>query len=222
MQPDGSQQRQLTVDAAMDIVPTVTPDNRYIVFISNRTGNFQIWRMNPDGSNQIQLTTGGPKYYPSISGNGNWVLYNTTDDLHLWKVSIDGGEPIEVAGYVAIGPVMSPDQQAIACVGRDGSKREFLILPVSGGQPLKRIEVRGGRLWGYRIKWTADGKALIYMTENDGTLNMMKQSLDGRPPEEVAKFDQNDLFDFDYSADGQFAVTRGAWKWDVVLINDLN
>lgn len=48
------------------------------------------------------------------------------------------------------------------------------------------------------------------------------QSLDGRPPEEVAKFDQNDLFDFDYSADGQFAVTRGAWKWDVVLINDLN
>ena len=155
MQPDGSQQRQLTVDAAMDLRPTVTPDNRYIVFISNRTGNFQIWRMNQDGSNQIQLTRGGPKFYPSISGDGNWVLYNTTDDLHLWKVSIDGGEPIEVAGYVALWPVMSPDQQAIACVGRDGSKREFLILPVSGGQPLKRIEVRGGSLWGYRIKWTA-------------------------------------------------------------------
>ena len=60
------------------------------------------------------------------------------------------------------------------------------------------------------------------MTENDGTINLMKQFLDGKPPEEVAKFDQNDLFDFDYSADGQFAVTRGAWKSDVVLINDLN
>ena len=222
MQPDGSQQRQLTVDAAMDIVPTATPDNRYIVFISNRTGNFQIWRMNPDGSNQIQLTTGGPKFHPSISGDGKWVIYNTTDDLHLWKVSIDGGEPIKVAGYVALAPVMSPDQQTIACAGRVGLKHEFLILPVSGGQPLKRIEVRGGKLRGYRIKWTADGKALIYMTENEGTLNIMKQSLDGRPPEEVAKFDQNDLFDFDYSADGQFAVTRGVWKWDVVLINDLN
>ena len=46
--------------------------------------------------------------------------------------------------------------------------------------------------------------------------------MDGKPPEEVAKFDQNDLFDFDYSADGQFAVTRGVWKWDVVLISDLN
>ena len=50
----------------------------------------------------------------------------------------------------------------------------------------------------------------------------MKQSLDSKPPEAVAKYDQNDLFDFDYSADGQFAVTRGVWKWDVVLINDPN
>lgn len=86
---------------------------------------------------------------------------------------------------------------------------------------MKRIEVRGEKLPGYRIKWTADGKALVYMAENDGVLNIMKQSLDGKPPE-VAKFDQSDVFDFDYSSAGQFAVTRGVWKWDVVLISDLN
>lgn len=222
MKPDGSQQQQLTVDAAMDVIPTATPDNRYIIFISNRSGNFQIWRMNADGSNQIQLTKGRPKFYPSISGDGKWVLFNSTDDLHLWKVSVDGGDPIEVASYVAIRPSMSPDQRSIVCLGRNGSKREILILPAAGGEPLKRIEVRAARLAGYRIKWTADGKALIYIAENDGTLNIMKQSLDGRPPEEVARFDQDDLFDFDYSSSGQFAVTRGVWKWDVVLISDLN
>ena len=222
MKPDGSQQQQLTVDAAMDVIPTATPDNRYIIFISNRSGNFQIWRMNADGSNQIQLTKGRPKFYPSISGDGKWVLFNSTDDLHLWKVSVDGGDPIEVASYVAIRPSMSPDQRSIVCLGRNGSKREILILPASGGEPLKRIEVRAATLAGYRIKWTADGKALIYIAANDGTLNIMKQSLDGRPPEEVARFDQSDVFDFDYSSSGQFAVTRGVWKWDVVLISDLN
>jgi Tol biopolymer transport system component len=67
MQRDGSDQRQLTVDAAMDVSPRVTPDNRYIVFISNRSGAFQVWRMNIDGSNQIQLTKGGPKNYLAIS-----------------------------------------------------------------------------------------------------------------------------------------------------------
>lgn len=100
------------------------------------------------------------------------------------------------------------------------TKREILILPASGGEPLKRIEVRAAALAGYRIKWTGDGKAVIYIAENDGPLNIMKQSLDGRPPEEVASFDQNDVFDFDYSSSGQFAVTRGVWKWDVVLISD--
>jgi len=140
----------------------------------------------------------------------------------LWKVSVEGGEPTEVAAYVAIRPAMSPDQRTIACVGRYGPKREILILPASGGQPLKRLEVRDGNLWLSRIKWTADGNALIYMTENDSTLSIIKQSLGDKPQETMAKFDQNDLFDFDYSADGQFAVTRGVWKWDVVLINNLN
>ena len=60
------------------------------------------------------------------------------------------------------------------------------------------------------------------MTETGGTLNIVKQSLDGKPSEQLARFDQSDLFDFDYSAAGQFAVTCGVWKWDVVLINDLN
>jgi len=222
MKADGSQQKQLTVDAAMDVVPTVTGDNRYIVFISNRTGAFQLWRMNLDGSNQIQLTSGGPKTYPSISRDGKWVFYNTTNDWHLWKVSIDGGEPIAVAGYVAIHPVMAPDGKTIVCLGRDGSKRQFLILPTSGGPPLKKIEVPGGRLWVNKVGWTSDGKALVYMADHDGAISIMKQSLDGKPPQDVGKFDQGELFDFDYSADGQLAVTQGAWQWDVVLISDLN
>ena len=221
MQPDGSQQKQLTIDGAMDVAPTATRDNRHIVFISNRTGAFQIWRMNLDGSDQVQLTQGGPKMYPSLSSDGKWVFYNTTEDWHVWKVSIDGGEPVEVAGYVAVRPAMLPDEKTIVCVGRDGEKREILILPASGGLPLKRIEVRGGRLSGSRIKWTADGQALIYMAEHDRVISIMKQYLDGKAPEEVAKFDQDEPFDFDYSADGQLAVTRGAWQWDVVLISDL-
>lgn len=45
----------------------------------------------------------------------------------------------------------------------------------------------------------------------------------GGPTEQLALFDQDELFDFDYSPDGQLlAVTRGLWQHDVVLITDLN
>src|SRR5690349_4722227 len=61
-----------------------------------------------------------------------------------------------------------------------------MFYRASSGQPLKSIVVRDRNLWLSRIKWTADGNALIYMTEKDGTLSITKQSLDGKPPEELA------------------------------------
>ena len=223
MRADGTEQKQLTVDPALDINPRVTPDNRFVVFVSNRTGAFQLWRMNIDGSNQVQLTRGAPKSYHSISADSKWVFYNSTDDWHLWRVSIDGGEPFEVAAYVAAWPSISPDQKLIVCAGRKGASRELLILPFEGGPPIKRLELPAGQLAGYRIKWTADGKAFIYMFEEDGPIAIVKQSVEGGRPEVVATFDQDELFDFDYSTDGQMlAVTRGAWEHDVVLITDLN
>ena len=225
MRPDGREQRQLTVSPAVDGNPAVTADNRYIVFISNRTSTLQIWRMNLDGSNQIQLTNGAGKNFPSISTDGKWVLYTSTDDWHLWRVSIDGGEPARLTDYPVGYPSISPDGKMIACSGRNEPKRELsiLILPFEGGQPLKRIEFPGGSFSGNRIRWTPDGKALIYTANLGGPTAIIKQSLGGGRPKEIARFDERELSDFGYSIDGQFlAVTRGAWQHDIVLISDLN
>ena len=222
MHRDGSDQRQLTVDGAMDVSPRVTPDNRFIVFISNRTGAFQVWRMNIDGSNQIQLTNGGPKNYLAISPDSKWVFYNTTDDWHLWRVSVDGGQAMELTKYYASLPSVSPDQKSIICLGRQGPRREFLILPELGGEPLQRVEIPANGFTGYRIKWTADSEALIYMSFRDGPIAIVKQSLDGGRVQDLALFSEDELFDFDLSDDGQFlGVTRGGWFHDVVLISDL-
>ncbi|HEX7294675.1 MAG TPA: hypothetical protein VF251_02905, partial [Pyrinomonadaceae bacterium] len=158
----------------------------------------------------------------AISPDSKWVLYNTTDDWHLWRVSMDGGEAVELTKFYASLPSMSPDQKLIVCVGRQGSKREFLILPESGGEPVQRVEMTGASLTGYRIKWTDDSKALIYMSYRDGPIAIVKQPLDGGRVQNLAEFREDELFDFDLSNDGQFlAVTRGGWFHDVVLISDL-
>ena len=223
MRPDGAEQRQLTVNAGVNGAPAVTADSRYIVFASNRTGAFQVWRMDLDGANQIQLTNGSAKNYPAISRDGKWVIYNTADDWHLWRVSIDGGEPLQVAGYIASWPSVSPDGKRIACLGRDESKREIVILPIEGGPPLKRLEFHGANLSATRIEWTPDGQALIYAAALGEPSPIIKQSLAGGPAEQAATFDQDELFDFHYSVDGQFlAVIRGGWQHDVVLISDIN
>lgn len=222
MQSDGRGQRQLTVNPAIDGMPAVTPDGRYIVFVSNRTGPYELWRMNMDGGDQIQLTKSGG-IRPAVTPDGRWVLYNTLS-WHLWKVSIDGGEPIRIAERVGHFPSVSPDGKMIACMGKDANdKLSIIALPVEGGPVLKSFDFTTGRFRGFRIQWTADGKALIYGVARDGVTALIKQSLDGGPPEEIMGFDEDELMDFGYSFDRKFlAITRARWQHDIVLINELS
>ena len=53
--PEGSALTQLTGDPADDIQPRFSPDNQQVVFCSNRTGNWDIWLMNTDGTGLTQL-----------------------------------------------------------------------------------------------------------------------------------------------------------------------
>src|SRR5947209_709501 len=45
MDGDGGNRKQLTTDSHSDITPSVSPDGRFVVFTSNRTGADHIWRM---------------------------------------------------------------------------------------------------------------------------------------------------------------------------------
>jgi Tol biopolymer transport system component/DNA-binding winged helix-turn-helix (wHTH) protein len=219
MRADGSEQRQLTNDRFAKGSPAVTPDGRYVVFVSNRSGVFQVWRMDIGGGNLVQLTDGGGKNFPAVSPDGKWVLYNTIADWSLWKVPIDGGEPVRLTDYIATHPCVSPDGKSIACMGGNESKGQLLVAPFEGGQPLRNLELAG---WNSRVQWTTDGKAILYVAYHDGIGRIVKQSLDGSPANEVMSFGEDEAFDFGCSFDGQsLAVTRGAWRHDIVLINDL-
>lgn len=59
-----------------DFGPRFTPDGSQVIFISDRTGNYEIFQMNDDGSNLIQLTqTDSPIIDISISPDGNHIAF---------------------------------------------------------------------------------------------------------------------------------------------------
>ena len=65
---DGGNWRQITTtgDDLVSESPYWSPDGSRILFQSNRTGNFQIYVMNADGSDPVRLTNHhGNDYYPS-------------------------------------------------------------------------------------------------------------------------------------------------------------
>ncbi len=56
MNRDGSDQTRLTDNPTEDSYPGWSPDGKFILFESDRDVDFELYVMNPDGSNIVQLT----------------------------------------------------------------------------------------------------------------------------------------------------------------------
>src|SRR5437588_9284454 len=84
---DGTGSRQLTNDPAVDTGPEVSPDGRYIVFQSTRSGRNNLWRMDFEGGNLKQLTSGGDDAIPNFSPDGKWVVYDAITTFDMRKVT---------------------------------------------------------------------------------------------------------------------------------------
>jgi len=224
MQPDGTDQKQLTYEGERNGNPAATADGRYIIFSSNRGGVLQIWRMDSDGSNATQLTKGPGHGLPGVSPDGRWVFYNSVDDWGLWKMPIDGGEPTRLTKSQAVYPAVSPDGKLIACVGKGNDKsRKLLLLSPVDGKVLQELEIGSLQLSAHRLRWSVDGRSLLFAASHAGVAGIYRQSLGGGAAEKVVEFDEDDIYDFGYSANGQqLAVTRGDYQFDVVLLRGLN
>jgi Tol biopolymer transport system component len=145
MNGDGSGKKPLTNDQFLKGGATVSSDGRYVVFVTNRSGSVNIWRIDIDGNNLKQLTEGGTwDGNPSLSPDGKWVVFHSprSGKVTLWKVSIDGGTPVQLTDKFTRRPSISPDGKFIACFFLDDHDRTRIgILPFDGGDFVKSFDM---------------------------------------------------------------------------------
>jgi Tol biopolymer transport system component/DNA-binding winged helix-turn-helix (wHTH) protein len=216
MNQDGSNQRQLTADGSNNKWPAASPDGRYIVFVSDRAGLQNIWRLDIDGNNPRELTKGGGEGLPDCSPDGQWVVYRSSlGKKTLFRVSIDGGEPVPINEKGSSRPTISPDGKWIACAYfGDPERIKTAIYPFTGGEPVKILDLTPSRFY---MRWTPDGRALAYIDHS--YRNIVSQSIDGGSSTQLTNFSSDHIFGFAWSRDGkQLALTRGNVTSDVALI----
>ncbi|MBN1994233.1 MAG: PD40 domain-containing protein [Anaerolineae bacterium] len=81
-------------DSGADYAPALSPDGRQIVFMSNRESNWDIYRINADGSNLRRLTTDSAQDgLPTWSPNGRAIAFvsNRNGEWAILVMSADGG-----------------------------------------------------------------------------------------------------------------------------------
>src|SRR5262249_15674273 len=170
MKADGTARERITDDQSQSDSPAMSPEGRYIVFSSDRSGNNQIWRIDSDGRNLKQLTSGVDQVYiPKITADGRSVIYSA------WafpvgsvarKISIDRRQSVLLAeGAEEI--VLSPDGKMMAYKTFDKQKRHKVIIVkrLEGDGPVRVFDFPEFPI--YRIEqWTKDGLLCLSANSN--------------------------------------------------------
>ncbi|MGH9041132.1 MAG: TolB family protein, partial [Acidimicrobiia bacterium] len=117
--------------------------NGRIVFTSDRTGNFEIFTMDPDGSDVVQLTDWPEEdREPAWSPDGTRIVFvRTVDgDRELFTMNAEGSDQTNITNYDTFDdePVWSPDGKMIAWRHNlDNGNPEIFAVNVDGsGAPV--------------------------------------------------------------------------------------
>lgn len=134
---NGGQEKRLTETPGLDDGPEYSPDGKHIWFNSVRTGVMQIWRMNADGSNPIQMTFDQDLYswFPHVSPNGKQVVF----------LAYHKGE-------------VAPDQHLA------NKHIELRIMSSKGGKPRTLIQLFGGQGTMNVNSWSPDSKKIAFVS----------------------------------------------------------
>src|SRR5439155_13241141 len=144
---------------------------------------------------------------------------------NLWKVPIEGGDPVLVTGMISAVPAISPDGKLIAFRSVDAANQRIKISVMSfaDGRLMKAFDIQPTTIieGDYKVlRWTPDGGGLAYIDTRTGAANIWARPLDGGPERQLTDFKSEQIFMFAWSRDGKhLAVTRGAMMKDVILIS---
>lgn len=220
MNGDGTNAAQLIRAGGGDFLPAVTADGRYVVFESARSGRSQIWRANADGTDLRQLTDLDVAAQPHVSPDEQWIVYISSGQHlgPLYRVSINGGNPVRLTESNVEGPRISPDNKFVACGYQIDETTKLAILSIDGGPPIKLFDLPHGASFTYGAHWTPDGKAIALRDWEDG---IWIQPLDGGAPTHLKGLPHEKLYGYNWSPDGKyFAFTRGSDIRDAVIVSN--
>jgi eukaryotic-like serine/threonine-protein kinase len=230
------------IDPATGNKSTITPEEgklagdfsacgngKYIVFESLSLGSgsdVSLWRMDPTGGNLKQLSSGNRDILPLCSFDGRWVYYiDQKNDSTLARIPIDGGNP-QALSKLSISDSqfdVSPDGKwaAFATLEHAEGHKDVLVLVNTDSGEANKLDFEKLRFG--LIRFSHDGKAVVYPIRENGVDNLWLQPLDGSKGKQITDFTSERIYDFHWSFDGkQLGLVRGHTDSDVVLIHDLS
>jgi Tol biopolymer transport system component len=126
-----------------DTSPEFSPDGKRIAFMSNRSGNQEIWVCGSDGSSPVQLTSfRGPLVStPRWSPDGGRIAFDSDAEgaYDVWMIGANGGKPVRMTTHPLNdgNPSWSHDGRWIYFDSKRTGEQQVWKIPTDGGEAIQ-------------------------------------------------------------------------------------
>ena len=166
-----------------------------IAFISHRSGVDNVWLMNPDGSNQRELTWElVPVSGYDISGDGTTIAYGAGGSVKTMSITGSGLNTLTPSGSFEYAPTITQDGTGVVVGRRDasGADEGYWRYPLVTGTDVRQIALNGApgqgsaqlnpdgltgavgmTAWMPRAAYSSDGKKMLVVRGADDVVELV-------------------------------------------------
>jgi len=165
---DGSARpRILETMNSTDIATAWSPDGKSLVGHSDRSGNFEIYRIDPASGNYQALTNDpAADTWPAWSPDGRTVAFSSDRGgrSQVWLMNADGGSPHQLTTGDGDNwlPAWSADGRQISFLSNRDGNLEIYRVAANGGDETNLTQTPERDEWLTAQAWSPDGSKIIY------------------------------------------------------------
>jgi serine/threonine protein kinase/Tol biopolymer transport system component len=200
---DGGDITQITTtgDTVWNNAWAWTPDGTSVVFASDRDGNWELYRMDADGSDVVRLTDNTAQDgWPTITPDGESIIFASDRDgdpesSQLYIMGADGEDVRRLVSSEAYDtlPSIAPDGKTVVYSSRSGSLAEIYSLDLATATTTRLTSTVAMNT---DPSFSPDGSKIVFTSDRDGNTNIYVMDRDGKnqtritddPGEDVTPF----------------------------------
>ena len=168
--------------------PVGEPLKPSLVYISNRGEGFNIYKNDPEGNEEVQLTSDpGWEWYPQWNQEDTYILINTQDTSGVFEMKCldTQGNYQAFQGKKESSYQLSPNGNWGAYTLQENDTTRLWIFPMEN--PIDSVLIASEGAYNGRPEWSPDERQILYLSDRSGTNELYLYTLESQETKGLAR-----------------------------------